>query len=152
MAQVRTDAVGAGAASEPAAPGAKRARPLSPHLQVWRWHPTMAASIATRATGMALYVGAIVAVAWALCLAGGEESYAQFSAVAGSLLGKLVLFGITVSLFYHLAAGVRHLVWDSVTPGSFQPRTADMTAIACFAFGVVAAVAVWAIAFSTGAA
>ena len=64
----------------------------------------------------------------------------------------LVLFAITVSLFYHLAAGVRHLFWDGVTPGSFQPRTADMTAIAAFAFGIAAAVAVWAIAFSTGAA
>ena len=152
MAQVRSDAVGAGAQTEPAAPGAKRARPMSPHLQIWRWHPTMAASIATRATGVALYVGAVIAAAWALCLAGGEGSYADFLGVIGSPLGKLVLFGITVSLFYHLAAGIRHLVWDSAVPGSFQPRTADMTAIACFAVGIVAAVAVWAIAFSTGAA
>ena len=152
MAQVRSDAAGAGAQAEPAAPGAKRARPLSPHLQIWRWHPTMAASIATRATGIALYAGAVIAAVWALCLAGGEVSYADFLAVIGSPLGKLVLFGITVSLFYHLAAGIRHLVWDNVTPGSFQPQTANMTAIACFAFGIAASIAVWVIAFSTGAA
>ena len=125
---------------------------MSPHLQIWRWHPTMAASIATRATGIALYVGAVIAAAWALCLAGGEGSYVDFLSVMGSPLGKLVLFGITVSLFYHLAAGIRHLVWDNVTPGSFQPHTANMTAIACFAFGAAAAIAVWVIAFSTGAA
>lgn len=139
-------------ASEMKAPGAARARPLSPHLQVWRWHITMAASIATRATGIALYVGAIIAVAWALCLAGGDQPYGEFLAVIGSPLGKLVLFGITVSMFYHLAAGIRHLVWDGTTPGSFQPRIANMTAMACFAFGIVAAVVVWIIAFATGAA
>jgi succinate dehydrogenase / fumarate reductase cytochrome b subunit len=110
----------------------------------------MAASIATRATGVALYVGAVIAAAWALCLAGGEGSYADFLVVMGSPLGKLVLFGITVSMFYHLAAGVRHLVWDSGR--GFEPRIANMTAAAAFAFGVAAAVAVWIVAFSTGAA
>jgi succinate dehydrogenase / fumarate reductase cytochrome b subunit len=110
----------------------------------------MAASIATRATGCALYVGVIIAAAWALSLASGEQSYATFTDLMGSPLGKLVLFGITVSLFYHLAAGIRHLVWDSGR--GFQPHTANMTAMAAFAFGIVAALAVWAIAFSTGAA
>ncbi len=148
MTQARTDATSA--ATPTAAPGAARARPLSPHLQIWRWHITMAASIATRATGVALYVGAVIAAAWALCLAGGEGSYADFLVVMGSPLGKLVLFGITVSMFYHLAAGVRHLVWDSGR--GFEPRIANMTAAAAFAFGVAAAVAVWIVAFSTGAA
>ncbi len=144
MTQARTDA------GAPKAPGAARARPLSPHLMQWRWHVTMAASIATRATGVALYVGAALVAIWALCLAGGEASYAGFLVVMGSFLGKLVLFGITVSLFYHLAAGVRHLVWDA--GHGFQPQTANMTAVAAFAFGIAAAVGVWAVAFATGAA
>ena len=134
------------------APGAARARPMSPHLQIWRWHITMAASIATRATGIALYGAAVIAVAWALCLAGGEGPYGDFLIVIGSPLGKFALFAITVSMFYHLAAGVRHLVWDSANPQSFDPRIANLTAIVCFAFGIVAAVGVWIIAFATGAA
>ena len=46
-----------------------RVRPLSPHLQVWRWHVTMAASILNRMTGGALSVGAVVVFAWLMALA-----------------------------------------------------------------------------------
>ena len=129
---------------------AVRAPPLSPHLGIWRWHITMAASIATRATGVALYVGALIVTAFAVCLAMGPDTYAGYLAVMGSAFGKLVLFGLTVSVFYHLAAGVRHLVWDAGK--GFQPGTADRTAMLAFTFGIVASIAVWVIAFMTGAA
>ena len=129
---------------------AVRSAPLSPHLGIWRWHITMAASIATRATGVALYGGALIATMFAVCLALGPAAYGDYLAVMGSPLGKLVLFGLTVSVFYHLAAGLRHLVWDAGR--GFQPGTADRTAIAAFAFGIVAAIATWAIAFAVGAA
>lgn len=129
---------------------AVRSPPLSPHLQIWRWHITMAASIATRATGVALYVGALIATAFAVCLAMGPDVYGGYLAVMGSALGKLVLFGLTVSVFYHLAAGVRHLVWDAGK--GFQPGTADRTAMLAFGFGILASITVWAIAFMTGAA
>jgi succinate dehydrogenase / fumarate reductase cytochrome b subunit len=124
-------------------------RPTSPHLQVWRWHVTMACSILTRATGIALYVGALVLAGWAVSIASGPEAYAQYKALLGSLLGKVALFGFTVSLFYHLAAGVRHLVWDSGF--GFKPRTADMSGMMAIAFGIAAAVAVWVIAAQMGA-
>jgi succinate dehydrogenase / fumarate reductase cytochrome b subunit len=136
--------------NEAKASGAQQgARPLSPHLQVWRWHLTMATSILHRATGMALYVGAVIAAAWALSLAAGAEPYACFLTVIGSPLGKLVLFGLTFSAFYHLANGVRHLVWDSGE--GFDPKVADMSGAAAIAFGAAAAIAVWALAFMTGA-
>lgn len=129
---------------------ALRPMPMSPHLQVWRWHVTMAASLATRVSGVALYVGALIATAFAVCLALGPDAYAGYLAVMGSVLGKLVLFGLTTAVFYHLAAGLRHLVWDSGK--GFQPRTADTSAILCFVFGFVAAVLTWAVAFWVGAA
>ena len=125
------------------------ARPLSPHLQVWRWHITMFCSIAHRATGIALYAGALILAAWAVSLASGPECYAVFMATLGSPLGKLVLFGLTVSIFYHLASGIRHLVWDAGY--GFQPRTADLTSAVCIAFGIVAAIAVWGLAAVSGA-
>ncbi len=127
----------------------RRARPMSPHLQVWRWHITMAGSILHRVTGSALYVGALILAAWALSLAGGPDSYELFLRVMGSLPGKLVLFGLTVSVFYHLAAGVRHLVWDLGL--GLDPKTADLLAAASMAFGVAASIAVWVIAFLMGA-
>ena len=148
MSQVRTDAVTPQAKAGLA--GALRPRPLSPHLQVWRWHITMAASIANRSTGVALYAGALVLAYLVVSLASGPQAYATALAVTGSPLGKLVLFGVTVSLFYHLAAGVRHLVWDSGR--GFEPKTASTTAAVCFGFGLLGAVAVWVAAFATGAA
>ncbi len=130
--------------------GAADARPMSPHLGVWRWHVTMLASILTRATGVALYVGALIAAWWAVSLALGPEAYGQFLAVSGSWFGKLVMFGLTVSYFYHFAAGLRHLWYDSGR--GFALRSSNQSAAACIVFAVLASAAVWAIAFATGAA
>ena len=120
-------------------------RPMSPHLQVWRWHVTMATSILHRASGMALYVGALVLAGWVVSLAGGAESYRGYMTLLGSPLGLLVLFGLTAAFLYHLANGVRHLFWDAGK--GFEPKTADMTGWAAIAFGVVAAVLIWIIVF-----
>ena len=144
MAQVRADSQGASAAKTASAP-VLRPRPLSPHLQVWRWHITMAASIATRATGIALYVGALLVAGWALSLASGPEAYGRYTGLLGSPLGLLVLFGLAVSTFYHLAAGFRHFGWD-LGMGTL-PKTANASAAAAFAFGIVAALAVFAVYF-----
>jgi succinate dehydrogenase / fumarate reductase cytochrome b subunit len=116
---------------------------MSPHLQVWRWHVTMATSILHRASGMALYVGALVVAGWVIALASGPDGFNTYRALLGSPLGVLVMFGLTVALLYHLANGVRHLVWD--LGKGFDPKTADMTGWAAIAFGVVAAVLIWII-------
>ncbi|HZZ35744.1 MAG TPA: succinate dehydrogenase, cytochrome b556 subunit [Caulobacteraceae bacterium] len=130
-----------------ASPGA-RTRPLSPHVQIWRWHVTMATSILHRVTGVGLYGGALILAGWAFALAAGEGAYVAYTGLLGSLLGKLVLFGITVCAFYHLGNGIRHLVWDAGR--GFDLKTANSTGWAALAFGVVAAVAVWALVL-TGA-
>ena len=122
---------------------------MSPHLQVWRWHITMATSIAHRATGVALYVGALIAAAWAIALAKGPDSYAAFKALLGSPVGLVVMFGLSVSFFYHLANGVRHLVWD--TGHGLDVKSANASAVFVFAFTAAATIAVWAIAAMTGA-
>ena len=123
-------------------------RPLSPHLMQWRPHLTMTVSILHRFTGMALYGGALIVAGWAAALASGSEAYGLYRALLGSPLDKLVLFGLTFSIFFHLANGVRHLFWD-VGLG-FEPRTADTTATAVVAFAATATVAVWVIAFFAG--
>ena len=126
-----------------------RARPLSPHLQVWRWHITMATSILHRATGVALYVGALIGAAWAVSLARGPEAYGEFKSLLGSPLGKLVMLGLTASFFYHLANGIRHLVWD--LGRGLEVKTANATSVVVFAFALAATAAIWAIAAMTGA-
>jgi succinate dehydrogenase / fumarate reductase cytochrome b subunit len=127
-----------------------RPKPLSPHLQIWRWHITMAASIFHRVSGVGMYLGALILTGWAVSLASGAEAYGRYMSLLGSPLGKLLLFGLTVAVFFHMANGVRHLVWDYGK--GFQPKTADFTAVVAMAFAVVAAVAVWAIALIMGAA
>ena len=122
---------------------------MSPHLSVWRWHITMATSIAHRATGVALYAGALIAAAWAISLARGPEAYAGFKAVMGSPIGLIVMFALTVSFFYHLANGIRHLVWDAGY--GFDLKSANASAVFVFAFTAAATLAVWVIAAMTGA-
>lgn len=90
-----------------------RARPLSPHLQIYRPNQTMVLSILHRITGAALYVGTLALVYWLMAAAAGPEAFATAQAVFGSILGKLVLFGFTWALVHHTLGGVRHLVWDT---------------------------------------
>jgi succinate dehydrogenase / fumarate reductase, cytochrome b subunit len=149
MGQTGSDAAVPTAAPKGLRTAAVRGAPLSPHVQVWRWHVTMAASIATRATGVALYFAALVLAGLVWALASGSEAYERYAGLLHSPLGLLVLFGIAASFFYHLAAGVRHLVWD--TGRGFQPRTADTTALVAFACGFVGALALFAWAFAAGA-
>jgi succinate dehydrogenase / fumarate reductase, cytochrome b subunit len=90
-----------------------RQRPLSPHLQVYRPQLTSIMSIAHRASGIANSAGSLLLVYWLAALAAGPDSFASASSLLGSLLGQLILFGFSVSLFYHLSNGIRHLMWDT---------------------------------------
>lgn len=87
-------------------------RPLSPHLQVYRPQLTSVLSITHRGTGVLLAVGLLLLVYWLLALAGGPGAYAEAQGFLGSWFGKLLLFGFTYALFYHMCNGVRHLFWD----------------------------------------
>ena len=91
---------------------ATRERPMSPHLQVYRWQITMTMSILHRVTGVVITVGAFALACWLLALAAGGEHYVRAAAMLASPLGKLVLFGFSLSLVYHLLNGIRHLLWD----------------------------------------
>jgi len=88
-------------------------RPLSPHLSVYKWQVSNSLSILHRATGVFLSLGALVFAAWVLSAALGAEAYATVQGLLAGPLGLLVLFGMSFSFFYHLANGIRHLVWDA---------------------------------------
>lgn len=134
-----------------------RERPVSPHLMtggfgsplLWRWHITMWTSILHRATGIVLYVGVLIAAAWAIALGQGPNAYAAFKSLMGSPLGLVVMFGVSLSFFYHLANGIRHLVWD--TGHGLDIKSANASAVLVFAFAVAATVSVWGIAAMSGA-
>ena len=88
-------------------------RPLSPHLQVYRPQLTSVLSILHRITGLALASGTLLLVWWLVAAAVGPEAYATASGFIGSWLGLFMLLGWSAALFYHLANGIRHLVWDA---------------------------------------
>ncbi len=90
-----------------------RNRPISPHLQVYKLPLTAILSIMHRGTGVVLAIGTLLVAWWLAALAGGEGPFNTANAILGSWLGKLVLFGWTWALFYHLSNGIRHLVWDA---------------------------------------
>ena len=88
-------------------------RPLSPHLQVYKPQLTSVMSIIHRATGIALAVGMLLLVCWLIAAATGESAFNDVQAFNASWIGKLLLFGWSYALFYHLCNGIRHLFWDA---------------------------------------
>lgn len=123
-----------------------RPRPLSPHLGVYRWGAHMAASIFHRGTGMALAAGGIVLTWWLLSIATGRGAYAQFEALAGTLVGEIVLIGFTYALVQHALGGLRHLYMD--TGAGYEIRGNRRLSKFIFVASVVLTAVIWA--FSRG--
>lgn len=120
----------------------QRARPLSPHLGIWRWGPGMTVSILHRITGGALTVaGLAVLTWWLLSLASGNEAYGDFSAFAGTWVGLVVLIGLTWAFFQHLLSGIRHLVMD--TGANFELGPNKTFALLTITGSVVLTAALW---------
>ncbi len=128
----------------------KSNRPLSPHLQVYRFEWTMALSILHRITGVALAVGSLLLVYWLAAAAGGPESFATAQAIVGSFLGRLFLFGWTFALFYHLCNGIRHLGWDAGY--GWELDVAYRSGLAVLGASVALTLSSWILGYSLAAA
>lgn len=125
-----------------------RPRPLSPHLQTWRWHITMTASIAFRVTIGAASVGAVFVVAWMAAAAFGPEAYATALDLAASPLGLVVGFGLTVVLMSFLLNGARHLYND--TGAGLSIKSANtLSSIAVYG-PIPLAILFWVVLFAAG--
>ena len=116
-------------------------RPLSPHLQVYRLPLLALLSIGHRLTGLALAVGTFLLVWWLVAAATGPESYATAQGVISSVIGRLMLFGWTLALFYHLCNGIRHLFWD--VGYGFELKAAYASGWAVLAAAVVLTLLAW---------
>lgn len=120
----------------------QRGRPLSPHLSVWRWGPAMTVSILHRITGGAVTVaGLAVLTWWLITLADGSDAYGDFSAIAGTWVGLVVLIGLTWAFFQHMLSGIRHLVTD--TGENFEVRSNKNSAILTVVASVLLTAALW---------
>ena len=124
---------------------ARPPRPLSPHLQIYRWPITMATSIAHRVTGLALATGTLVVAWWLIAAASGPDAYDLFSRVARNIGGQIALFAFAWSLSFHLLNGIRHLAWD-VGLG-FEVRTANRSGAAVVGLSLLLAIGAFVFAY-----
>lgn len=123
-------------------------RPLSPHLQIYRWQVSNTLSILHRLTGVALSFGALALAGWLLALASGPTAYLQVTEVFRSWPGQLLLLAWTFCFFYHLCNGLRHLAWDA--GHGFDRHTARKSGLLVVAAAVIFTGAFWAAVQSGG--
>ncbi len=118
-------------------------RPLSPHLQIYRPMLTMMMSIMHRITGIILYSGMILLVAWLVAASSSEAGFGVMQSLFGHWLGKIVLLGFTWALLHHMLGGLRHLLWD--TGRGYELPVVEWLARANLAGSILLTIAVWVI-------
>ena len=134
--------------SKPPKMTARIERPLSPHLQTYRFTLTMAMSIIHRITGVALYFGTLLLAWWLIAAASGPAAYSQVQAFTGSFIGRLIVFGYTWALLHHLLSGIRHLVWD--LGYGFKASERETLTWAALIGGISLTVLLWIAAYAIG--
>jgi succinate dehydrogenase / fumarate reductase cytochrome b subunit len=127
----------------------KAERPLSPHLTIWKWGPHMTVSILHRITGGALTVVGLAVLAWWLvAIAGGDKAYAEFTKLAQSPAGMIVLVGLTWAFWQHFFSGLRHLVLD--TGAGYELKVNRFWAIMTLVGSLTATAASWYLLVGVG--
>ena len=124
---------------------ASHPRPVSPHLQVYRPQLTAITSILHRITGGFLAVGILPLIFWLGAAANGTEAFDQAQALAGSIIGRTLLFFWTGAFFYHLLNGIRHLAWDA--GWGFELPTAYRTGYTVLIGTVILTLVAWALGY-----
>jgi len=101
--------------------------PLSPHIQIYRWHISSLLSITHRISGVINLLALILIFFWLLILSFGESNYELFLISINSFFGKFILIGFTWSMSFHLLSGIRHLAWDFGY--GFEIKTANISGV-----------------------
>lgn len=120
-------------------------RPLSPHLQIYRLPLLALMSISHRITGVGLMVGTLLLTWWVVAAAIGPDAFAAANGFIDSWFGRLLLFGWTFALMYHLLNGIRHLVWD--TGRALEIEAAERAGYAVIGGAVLLTVAIWVVGY-----
>ena len=115
--------------------------PLSPHLQIYRWHISSLISITHRISGVINLLALISIFYWLVVLSFGESNYESFLLIVNSFFGKFILIGFTWSMSFHLLSGIRHLVWD--LGYGFEIKTANISGTIVIITSLVVTVLFW---------
>jgi len=115
--------------------------PLSPHLQIYRWHISSLLSITHRISGVINLIALTLIFFWLLILSLGENNYELFLETINSFFGKFILIGFTWSMCFHILSGIRHLVWDMGY--GFEIKTANISGVIVVVFSLVLTIIFW---------
>ena len=115
--------------------------PLSPHLQIYRWHISSLLSITHRIAGVINLLALIFIFFWLITLSLGESNYESFLLIINSFFGKFILIGFTWSMSFHLLSGIRHLFWD--LGYGYEIKTANISGIIVIISSLVLTVIIW---------
>ena len=118
--------------------------PLSPHLQIYRWHISSLLSITHRISGIINLIALILIFFWLIVLSFGESNYELFLLTINSFFGKFILIGFTWSMIFHLLSGIRHLAWD--LGYGFEIKTANISGIIVIVLSLMLTVIFWLLA------
>ena len=118
--------------------------PLSPHLQIYRWHISSLLSITHRISGVINLLALILIFFWLLVLSFGESNYESFLLIINSFFGKFILIGFTWSMCFHILSGIRHLAWD--LGYGFEIKTANISGIIVIVLSLMLTVIFWLLA------
>ena len=115
--------------------------PLSPHLQIYRWHISSLLSITHRISGVVNLLALILIFFWLIALSLGGNNYESFLLVINSFFGKFILIGFTWSMIFHSLSGVRHLIWD--LGYGFEIKTANISGIIVIISSLILTIIFW---------
>ena len=115
--------------------------PISPHLQIYRWHISSLLSIIHRISGVINLLALILIFFWLLSLSFGESNYELFLLIINSFFGKFILIGFTWSMSFHILSGIRHLAWD--LGYGFEIKTANISGIIVIICSLVLTIIFW---------
>jgi succinate dehydrogenase / fumarate reductase cytochrome b subunit len=125
--------------------GPRRARPLSPHIGIYKMMLTFVMSGFHRVTGFVLYFGIVLLAWWLVAAASGPNAYAYVEWFMGSLIGRLVLLGFSWAVLHHMLGGVRHLIWDTIH--GFEPVEREFLALATLVGSISLTLIVWVVGY-----
>ena len=118
--------------------------PLSPHLQIYRWHISSLLSITHRISGIINLLALILIFFWLIVLSSGESDYELFLSIINSFFGKFILIGFTWSMIFHILSGARHLAWD--LGYGFEIKTANISGAVVIILSLLLTVIFWLLA------
>ena len=101
--------------------------PLSPHIQIYKWHVSSLVSISHRITGIINIISITLICLMVSLLVLGQNSYETINLFLSSLMGKFVILGITWSFSFQILSEIRHLIMD--LGYGFELKTSKITGL-----------------------